>query len=101
MIEHPSQLLAQTRAKPTTDSANHNLENCTMKPRYPIPEGEGSAVFSLVCLECDAGMEIKTRLQATTEGWTEIEYAPDLPMANFIGLCPDCLADAKREDAEQ
>lgn len=46
--------------------------------------------FSLVCSECDAGMNIESLEQATTEGWTEIDYAPDLPMANFIGLCPDC-----------
>jgi hypothetical protein len=46
--------------------------------------------FSLVCSECDAGMEIETYDQALAEGWTDIDYAPDLPMANFIGLCPNC-----------
>jgi hypothetical protein len=46
--------------------------------------------FSLVCSECDAGTDIESHDQATAEGWTDIDYAPDLPMANFIGLCPDC-----------
>jgi hypothetical protein len=47
-------------------------------------------VFSLVCERCDAGMEIETHEQAMDEGWTDISYEPDLPSANFIGLCPDC-----------
>lgn len=46
--------------------------------------------FTLVCSECDAGMDIGSHEQATAEGWADIDYAPDLPMANFIGLCPDC-----------
>jgi hypothetical protein len=46
--------------------------------------------FSLVCSECDAGAGIESHDQATAEGWTNIDYAPDLPMANFIGLCPEC-----------
>ena len=46
--------------------------------------------FSLVCSDCDAGMEIRTHDQALAEGWTNIDYAPFLPMANFIGLCPEC-----------
>lgn len=46
--------------------------------------------FSLVCSECDAGMGIASYEQAMAEGWTDIDYAPDLPMANFIGVCPDC-----------
>lgn len=46
--------------------------------------------FSLVCSECDAGMDIESNDQAMAEGWTGIDYAPDLPMANFVGLCPDC-----------
>jgi hypothetical protein len=46
--------------------------------------------FSLVCRECDAGMDIKDHAQAAANGWTEIDYAPDLPMANYVGLCPDC-----------
>ena len=46
--------------------------------------------FSLVCCECDAGMEIASYDHAMAEGWTDIDYAPDLPMASFVGLCPDC-----------
>ncbi len=46
--------------------------------------------FSLVCFHCDAGMEMATIDQALAEGWTGIEFAPDLPMANWLGLCPDC-----------
>jgi hypothetical protein len=46
--------------------------------------------FSLVCTDCDAGMEIRTYEQAPAEGWTKIAYAPDLPMANYLGLCPEC-----------
>jgi hypothetical protein len=46
--------------------------------------------FSLVCSECDAGTHIESQDQAMAEGWADIDYAPDLPMANFIGLCPEC-----------
>lgn len=46
--------------------------------------------FSLVCAECDAGMEIETYEQAVAQGWTDITFEPDYPAANFIGLCPDC-----------
>lgn len=46
--------------------------------------------FSLVCQQCDAGMEIETYEQAMDEGWMDISYEPDLPSANFLGLCPDC-----------
>lgn len=46
--------------------------------------------FSLICQRCDAGAEILTYRQALAEGWIEIDYAPDLPMANFLGVCPEC-----------
>ncbi len=46
--------------------------------------------FTLVCLECDAGLDIHSHEQAYAAGWTDIDYAPGLPMANFVGLCPDC-----------
>ena len=46
--------------------------------------------FSLVCCECDAGMNVADYEQAMADGWTGIDYAPDLPMANYVGLCPDC-----------
>jgi hypothetical protein len=48
------------------------------------------AAFSLVCRDCDAGMHIASLDQAVAEGWAEIDYAPDLPMANYVGLCPEC-----------
>jgi hypothetical protein len=48
------------------------------------------APFTLVCRECDAGMGIESHDQAVADGWTAIDYAPDLPMANYVGLCPDC-----------
>ena len=46
--------------------------------------------FTLTCTECDAGMSIQSHEQSIREGWTYIDYAPDLPMANYTGLCPDC-----------
>jgi hypothetical protein len=46
--------------------------------------------FTLVCQECDAGMDIQSHEHALAEGWTDIDYAPDVPMANYVGLCPDC-----------
>jgi hypothetical protein len=46
--------------------------------------------FSLVCQTCDGGMEIESYEAALAAGWTEICYAPDLPMAYFLGLCPRC-----------
>jgi hypothetical protein len=46
--------------------------------------------FTLVCTDCDAGMEIRSYEQAIAEGWTDIQYTPDLPMANYLGLCPVC-----------
>lgn len=46
--------------------------------------------FSLVCSECDAGCNIENQEQAVAEGWSNIDYAPSLPMANYIGLCPEC-----------
>lgn len=46
--------------------------------------------FSLVCLTCDLGAGIDSYEEALAGGWTDICYAPDLPMANFLGLCPEC-----------
>lgn len=54
------------------------------------PQHAEEVCFSLVCLHCDAGMNIDSHQQAVAEGWTAIDYAPDLPMANYVGLCPDC-----------
>jgi hypothetical protein len=56
----------------------------------PPQHSEIDVPFSLVCRECDAGMNIESHAQAVATGWTEIDYAPDLPMANYVGLCPDC-----------
>ncbi len=58
--------------------------------QFPQPPA-ADAPFSLVCRECDAGMDVKSHSQAMADGWTDIDYAPDLPMANFVGLCPECL----------
>lgn len=49
--------------------------------------------FTLVCAECDAGTEIQSKVEALACGWISITYAPDLPMANFVGLCPECRRD--------
>jgi hypothetical protein len=46
--------------------------------------------FTLVCCDCDAGIEIESEAEAMADGWTDIDYAPELPMANYVGLCPDC-----------
>ena len=51
--------------------------------------------FSLVCEYCDAGMEIGSLEEAIAAGWTDIEFVPDCPMANFIGTCPGCSRDDK------
>jgi hypothetical protein len=58
-----------------------------MNPNAPDAD---DVCFSLVCLHCDAGMHIESHDQAVCEGWTDIDYAPELPMANYTGLCPDC-----------
>ena len=56
------------------------------------PEPE---IFSLTCSDCDYGDGITTEAEAIEEGWSQITPAPDLPMANFVGVCPCCrkLAD--------
>jgi hypothetical protein len=41
--------------------------------------------FSLACEGCDGGMEIGSYEEAIAAGWTDICYAPDLSMANFLG----------------
>jgi hypothetical protein len=32
----------------------------------------------------------RVRREKVAEGWSNIDYSPSLPMANYIGLCPDC-----------
>jgi hypothetical protein len=56
------------------------------------------SVFSLVCENCDAGDDMLNEVDARATGWTQIEYAADLPMANFVGLCPDCATERQRTE---
>jgi hypothetical protein len=62
----------------------------------PIPR---DVPFSLTCQQCDAGMEIETYEEALAQGWLDITNAPDLPMANFLGLCPECRREEERLNA--
>ena len=55
-----------------------------------LAQAEDAAVFSLTCEYCDAGLEIGSAAEAIAAGWEGIEYAPDLPTANYVGVCPDC-----------
>ena len=48
--------------------------------------------FSLSCCECDADGPT-TLEEARATGWTSIQPAPDLPMANFVGCCPEHSAE--------
>ena len=48
------------------------------------------AQLSLACIECDARTQLPDCGHALAEGWSEIDYAPNVPNANCIGLCPDC-----------
>lgn len=57
-----------------------------------------TTVFSLVCENCDAGNDMLNEVDARAAGWTQIDFAPDLPMANFIGLCPDCNKERQRTE---
>ena len=47
-------------------------------------------VFSLVCADCDNGDGITSETKAIKEGWSQIQPAPNLPMANYVGICPCC-----------
>jgi hypothetical protein len=58
-----------------------------------------NCVFSLVCEECDAGSDLATMDDAIAAGWAEIDYAPDLPMANFCGVCPECQSIREAREA--
>jgi hypothetical protein len=53
--------------------------------------------FSLVCERCDAGMDIGSYEEAEAQGWHFVQYAPDLPMANYVGLCPTCRRAEEEE----
>ena len=50
--------------------------------------------FSLVCETCDAGRELGSYQEANADGWSDITRALDLPMANYVGLCPACRREA-------
>jgi hypothetical protein len=54
------------------------------------PTGNPDPAFTLICSECDAGGDIATEEEAIAAGWSQIRPAPDLPQANFLGLCPNC-----------
>jgi hypothetical protein len=54
--------------------------------------------FSLVCERCDDGQGIASESEALALGWTGIEEALDLPMANYIGLCPVCRSLEEMSD---
>lgn len=64
-----------------------------------LPEGASPSVpFSLACEGCDGGMEIGSYEEALASGWTEIVFAPEQLMANYLGLCPECR---RRQEEEQ
>ena len=60
-----------------------------------------TTVFSLVCENCDAGDDMLNEVDARAAGWSQIEYAPDLPMANFVGLCPHCNRERERANGHR
>src|SRR5205823_184360 len=68
-------------------------EGCMPETNFPpdVP-------FSLLCESCDGGMEISSYEEAIAAGWTEICYAPDLSLANFLGLCPECRRAQEEEE---
>jgi hypothetical protein len=55
--------------------------------------------FSIVCRECDDGMHIESHDQAVAEGWTDIQYARDLPLV--AKLADEALAFIYRRQQEQ
>jgi hypothetical protein len=56
-------------------------------------EDPNDVPFTLVCIHCDAGDLLHSEQQALAYGWTDLEIAPDLPMANWLGFCPDCRSE--------
>ena len=64
-----------------------------------LPQGIPPGVpFSLTCEGCDCGMEIGSYEEAIDAGWTDISYAPEQLMANFLGLCPECRQRQEEEE---
>jgi hypothetical protein len=64
-------------------------------------EVPSDVVFSIVCQRCDADSHLTCHEQAIAEGWFWIAYAPDLPIANFVGLCPDCKREEEARDLDR
>lgn len=60
---------------------------------------ENDLGFSLICRDCDAGMEIVSYDQALSEGWTAIVADPGLAW-NYVGLCPDCRRAEEERDRQ-
>ena len=69
-----------------------------MSPKDTIPD---AADFSLICSECDAGMDIVSYDHALSDGWTGISYDPDGLAWNCVGLCPACRRAQDERDREQ
>ena len=65
------------------DAVNHTVA-------VVLDSVEGKLPFSLTCWYCDAGQGILSKAEAQAEGWIEIEPAPQLLQANFLGVCPEC-----------
>ena len=57
----------------------------------------GTKPFTLTCVDCDAGTDVKSMVEAAKSGWSSIEETSDLMEANYIGLCPDCRRDREEE----
>ena len=47
--------------------------------------------FSLSCIDCDCDSP-HCYDEALAAGWTEIQFTPDMPTENYLGLCPVCTA---------
>lgn len=73
---------ANVQWTPGRDAAEY-LGDCPCRIPRDVP-------FTLTCIQCDAGTDIESFEHAMEQGWRLIEYTPDLPMANFLGVCPDC-----------
>lgn len=60
--------------------------------RRTVGHERARLAFSLTCSHCDAGEGLQSQEEAMAAGWIQITEAADLPMANFVGVCPDCKA---------
>ena len=49
-----------------------------------------ASIFSLTCLQCDAGNEIQSEQEAERLGWQELKSDPDGLAWTYVGVCPDC-----------